>query len=423
MITDRAILHGHDKCKHFMKYVENTNHSKYHNDTERLQMSKYGGQKELISFVMEFVERHPQLSLPLMTQSSINGLLKWTARLLSSGMTLPSIADDVAAAIKTLFDLYILTVLRICARTGMNEDSLIGLTCKEGIPSKSMLSLTIEADICSPLHGEDLTPLQNYVSQGRQRLSGIVNLDKFEASEINIASPRSKNVLEHAASSLEKEVSAAVSCMLVALFADIVSGQFQHISTEYDHSINSFGTYAKDVMTMTPQLIRQACRLACAHALSSKEFIFQIICVGRAWEDEDIQEYSNSYVEDLHERMSQLWALLSMPSPCLPYPILKYTWDLTIRSAFYTLIEGFAKVTACSTGGRSLMSMDLNTLSDKLNPDSVKRHLIEAYPNIKTPPASSYRGEGKQYVDAYIKVVFYPDEVRSKQGIVKVLFL
>jgi len=409
MITDRAILHGHGKCKHFMKFVEIINHSEYRHDTKSFDLTEYDGRKELLSFVMEFVERHPQYSLPLMTQSSINGLVKWTARLLSAGITLPSIADDVATAVKTLFDLYIMTVFRICSRTRMNEDALIGLTNKNGIASKSMLSLTIEADICSPLHGEDLAPLQNYVHQGRQRLSSIVNLDKFEASDI--ASPRSKNGLEHVASNLEKEVAAAASCMFVALFADVVSSQFQQIDTEHNHSIDAFGTYAKDVMSMTTQLIRQACRLCCAHAISSKEFIFQIICVGRAWEDENIQEYSNSYVDDLHERLSQLWALLSVQSPFLPYLILKYTWDQIVRSAFYTLIEGFSKVTACSHGGRSLMSMDLNTLSDKLNPDSVKKHLIEVFPNINAPPASSHRGEGKQYVDAYIKVVFYPDEV------------
>jgi hypothetical protein len=56
--------------------------------------------------------------------------------------------------------------------------------------------------------------------------------------------------------------------------------------------------------------------------------------------------------------------------------------------------------------------MDLNTLSDGLNPDTVKRNLSDAYPTVISPPSSSYRGEGKQYVDAYIKVFFYPDEVR-----------
>ena len=61
------------------------------------------------------------------------------------------------------------------------------------------------------------------------------------------------------------------------------------------------------------------------------------------------------------------------------------------------------------------MSMDLNTLSDGLNPGTVKKCLVDVYPTVTTPHASSYRGEGKQYVDAYIKVFFYPDEVRLAQ--------
>lgn len=134
--------------------------------------------------------------------------------------------------------------------------------------------------------------------------------------------------------------------------------------------------------------------------------------MGNVWEDDDIQEYSNSYVEELHERCGEIWAFLSTTSVRLPNALLRYMWDNIVRSAFYTLIEGFSKVTNCSTGGRSLMSMDLNTLSDGLHPDTIKGNLVDTYPSIKSPPASSYRGEGKQYVDAYIKVFFYPDEVR-----------
>jgi hypothetical protein len=231
-----------------------------------------------------------------------------------------------------------------------------------------------------------------------------------------MASPRPKNDLEHVSEKFDKEIAAVASCTFVALLVDVASQLLTSSMTSTDesslsNSVKSFNTYATNVLAMTPQLIRQSCRLACTHAISAKDVIFQIICVGSTWEDDDIHEYSNSYVEDLHEKMSEIWGIMSTSSS-LPYPLLKYSWDQLVRSAFHTLIEGFSKVTNCSTGGRSFMSMDLNTLSDGLNPDTVKRNLSDAYPTVISPPSSSYRGEGKQYVDAYIKVFFYPDEVR-----------
>lgn len=363
---------------------------------------------------MQFVEKETQLLLPVMTESAANGLVKWTARLLSIGISLTSVVDDAISAVKTLFDLYIMTVFRICGRSTMNENALLEQGKQDLNASKSssrMLSLTIEADVCSPLHGEDLKSLKNYVDQARERLDGMVNLDKFQASELELSS---KKGVDQAAARLEKDVAAAVSCVFAALLADIAS---QVLSSSDDESlgpsIHLFSSYAMDIAAMTPHMVRQSCRLACVHAISGKDVIFQIMCVGNVWMDDDIQEYSNPYVEDLYERCGELWAILSTSSPRLPDPLLRYTWDHLVRSAFHTLIEGFSKVTNCSTGGRSLMSMDLNTLSDGLNPDTIQKNLIDAYPAISSPPESSYRGEGKQYVDAYIKVFFYPDEVCS----------
>lgn len=419
-IADRAILHGHGQCHYLMDFLSKNIPSKDDKDirAKKLELRDCDGLQILASSVMQFVEWQPHLSVSIMTQSAANGLLKWTARLLSVGIKLPSVANDAMAAVKTLFDLYILTVFRICGRSRINEDTLIGLDKNEtnaSKPNAGVLSLTIEADICSPLHGEDFASLQNYIAHARERLGGMVNLDKFQASESFVESPRSKSGVEYASARLKKDVAASISCIFTAFLAHVVSQVLRNSLESCDHfreAIESFELYVSDVISMTPQLIRQSCRLASTHAISGKDVIFQIICLGNAWEDDDIQEYSNSYAEDLYERCGELWAFLSTSSPSMPEALLRYTWDHVVRSAFHTLIEGFSKVTNCSTGGRSLMSMDLNTLSDGLNPGTMKKSLSDAHPSVTMPHASSYRGEGKQYVDAYIKVFFYPDEVR-----------
>ena len=415
-ITHRAVLHGHDQFEYVKQLLDVMNTSsdkRCHVIDKCFQLHDCDALKMLTSFVIQFTESQP-LSLSIMTQSSTNGLLKWATRLLSIGMTLPSITDDVCAALMALFDLYILTVFRICGHSKINEDALIGMIQKQTVSTKTStsISLTIEADICSPLCGEDLSSLQNYINQARMRLEDIVNLDKFEASTAADPSPRSNKDIDHAVYHLEKEIAAAVSCIFVAYFADVLSQLLSSGVTNLNlESSEAFTKFTTDVLTMTPQLVRQSCRLACARAISGKEVIFQIICIGSTWEDDDIQEYSNAYVEDLSERCVEVWRCLSLSCPTLPNPVLKYAWDHVVRAAFHTLIEGFSKVTTCSTGGRSLMSMDLNTLSDCLNPNAVKNILVDEYPSLNPPPASSCRGEGKQYVDAYIKVFFYPDEV------------
>lgn len=267
-ISDRAILHGHGPCRLLTKFLEDSTHPKVDRRiaVEILQFCECDVLRDLASFLMQFVERQPQLSLSIMTQSTANGLLKWTARLISIGMMLPSVTDEALAAVKTLFDLYILTVFRICGRSTINEDALIGL--KDVSSSKrntSMLSLTIEADICSPLHGEDMESLQNYVSQARGRLGGMVNLDKFQASsESDPSSPRRKNGIDQVAIRLEGDIAASVSCIFVALLADVVS-QVLCRSMTNDGSVTpaaeSFSSFAKVIIAMTPQLVRQSCRL------------------------------------------------------------------------------------------------------------------------------------------------------------------
>lgn len=71
--------------------------------------------------------------------------------------------------------------------------------------------------------------------------------------------------------------------------------------------------------------------------------------------------------------------------------LVSETWNQLVESGFLALLEGFAKVYDCSTEGRALMSMDLASFSTAL--------------------PSSKPTRGMQYVDMYIKVFYFPEEV------------
>ena len=95
----------------------------------------------------------------------------------------------------------------------------------------------------------------------------------------------------------------------------------------------------------------------------------------------------------------------------LPDIILTQAWLFIVESAYLTLLEGFSKVLSCSTEGRALMSIDLATLSSSLSATGIKERLNDQFDlDIKLPSQSICR-RGMQYVDMYIKVFYFPEEV------------
>ena len=117
--------------------------------------------------------------------------------------------------------------------------------------------------------------------------------------------------------------------------------------------------------------------------------------VGDGWAESKLNEHCNDYVEPLVERCTSLLKYLSSCQLKNQPPIIKETWDYIAESGFLALLEGFGKIYDCSTEGRALMSMDLATFSTTIPPASPKR--------------------GMQYVDMYIKVFYFPEEVRHMQ--------
>ncbi|KAL7543698.1 hypothetical protein ACHAXR_012979 [Thalassiosira sp. AJA248-18] len=444
LITTRSEDSGYRYCTSFAQFLEDVApyHSPTQNDMTRRLQSCFGmTSKEFSAAVLPFVEMKPcgERSLSILTQSSANGLVKWTARLLAIGSALPLVADDAYAAVMTLFDLYILTVFRLCAGSKLNEDVLIGFgrgtTARSA--SSSSISLTMEADAVAPLPWKesDFAQIQEFIRSSRKRLENIVNLDKFHSSNDGMCptSPRSKNAVINFAKRLEKEAAAAYSCFFAAILVDVASKIFNDekdyqsqqgplwddlkdmatTNRENDDSVvhtncQSLVAYASTVASIVPNLVTQTIRFATVNSMSGKELIFQVICCGRVWEDGSMHEHSNTYVDDLCERSALVWGYMSSSMRLSP-PALQYTWNQLVWSAFMLLLEGFSKVPKCSTEGRSLMSMDLAALSHGLIPETVHAELEDDYAMI-SPPPQACREDMMRYVDTFIKVFYFPNE-------------
>ena len=438
LITKRAEDSGYRQLSSFGKFLDNLLDTHSKNIIQRSQWQAQGcgiASDEFISAIFPFVEMNDcgERTISILTQSSSNGLVRWATRLLSIGNALPLVANDASAAVMTLIDLYVLTVFRFCAGSKLNEDVLIGFGRGTAVSSaaSTSLSLTMEADAVAPLPRESWTFMQTqkFITSSRDRLKDIVNLDKFQSSSVTCpTSPRSKNVVSIFARRLEKEAAAACSCFFVALLVDVASTIFcdgkdppsqqkqplwvdlkdTAISIEKQATYNDLKQYAADFVAVVPTLVAQTTRFATVNSLSGKELIFQIMCCGRIFENQNMQEHSNAYVDSLCERSASLWGYLSS-STTLPTPALHYTWNHLIWSAFMLLLEGFTKVN-CSMEGRSLMSMDLATLSHGFMPDTLMAELEDDFPGISPPPQICREGM-MRYVDTFIKVFYFPNEV------------
>lgn len=436
LITTRSEHSGYRRLISFEEFLDNS--ANIHSDTIQQLPWRVQGcgmiSNEFTSAVLPFVEMNAcgERTISILTQSSSNGLMRWTTRLLAIGNALPLVAKDASAAVMTLIDLYILTVFRFCAGSKLNEDVLIGFgrgTAASSAASTSG-SLTMEADAVAPLLRDRrvIGQTQEFIASSRNRLKDIVNLDKFQSSSDTCTTPpRSNNVVPTFARRLEKEAAAACSCFFVAVLVDVASTIFNDgkdqlseqqplwadlkdlvSSSEKPENCNDLKHYAAKFVAVVPTLVAQTTRFATVNSISGKELVFKIMCCGRTFENRSMQEQSNAYVDDLCERSASLWGHLSS-STRLPPPALHYTWNHLVWSAFMLLLEGFSKVN-CSMEGRSLMSMDLATLSHGLMPETVMGELEDDYSAIGPPPQSCREGM-MRYVDAFIKVFYFPNEV------------
>ena len=135
--------------------------------------------------------------------------------------------------------------------------------------------------------------------------------------------------------------------------------------------------------------------------------IIQIVAIGDGWSEGRLNEHCNTYVDRLSDRYGVLWAHLSSSS--LTESILYDAWGYVVESGFLALLEGFSKISKCSTEGRALMSIDLATFSSNVNKNALGDRIGATTSSLCPPSVDPSRG--MQYVGTYIKVFYFPYQV------------
>lgn len=102
-----------------------------------------------------------------------------------------------------------------------------------------------------------------------------------------------------------------------------------------------------------------------------------------------------------------LWSCLCKDKN-IPKGAIDVIWETSVAGVYMSLLDGFSRISYCSTEGRALMSMDLAAYASSCSP----RALTERFKAgaIQVKPPELHLSRGMPYVDTYIKVFYFPSQ-------------
>lgn len=400
---------------------------------------------------------------PIIAPDSVTrGLVVWLSRLLAIFERLPLIAEDTSSVFANIFDLYFTTVLRLCVGCPKKEKILLGIdrpsaallvrddysmapVSSSKVPGSPLfgsfrkrasfnrgqsanrsppsVSAFVDAEIFAPTPKEkaNILRLRHFVLRAQRSLQDVVNLDKVGSWIVDRAHT-TESMEEYVCGisrSLEKREAAAWSCFAVAGLVDVVSAfakcslKSVFSAEELLRDADSLVSYAGNVLAITPTLVAMASQQSCVRAIDGLAIVKRIVAVDSGWEECKLNEHANDYVEELVEKCAFLWGFMSL-SAKLPSDLRSATWERIVTGAYMSLLEGFARVSVCSTEGRALMTLDLASFSAGINPSSVVDRLEQRSLHAPTPPSIPAATALSMQLANFIKAFYLPQDDRLK---------
>eukprot|EP00529_Nitzschia_sp_RCC80_P009267 CAMPEP_0113455398 /NCGR_PEP_ID=MMETSP0014_2-20120614/8356_1 /TAXON_ID=2857 /ORGANISM="Nitzschia sp." /LENGTH=2233 /DNA_ID=CAMNT_0000346829 /DNA_START=293 /DNA_END=6994 /DNA_ORIENTATION=- /assembly_acc=CAM_ASM_000159 len=407
---------------------------------------------EIMQLLEVMVSSQSLPSIPIATDSLLNGVLPWISRLLAIMTKIPSLIDDVTDVVTNIFDLYTTTVFRLCAGSSAREKFLLGLADATngdqkdsssrssspmfglGLGSQSsthnklsrdapVVPAQVEGELCALTitEADGLASLSAFLMKGQRDLQKIAKLDYVDnwvpdppvtddTEEIQFASAT--------AAALAKRQAAAWSCVVLAIAVHVMDEQFGDQSAK-------LRTYSEQVLQGIPAMVTLCQRVSCMRSIRGKAMILEILSLGPTWEESKLHEQPNDYVDFMCEFMSLVWAslcdltsnnedqVIQQQQTRLPRSILNGIWETFVGCGYMILLDGFSRVPFCSTEGRALMSMDLRSYFNGISTRAVTRRLGHYRSEFVTeswlPDDSEIRPfRSTSYVDTYTRIFYFP---------------
>lgn len=407
--------------------------------------------------VDSFLEDSGDSVMLLAPRCVTEGLIPWTGRLVAIISKLRPIAEDTSAVLANLCDLYITTVFRLCSCNVHHERLLLGLKNPSPFPESSkeirspktrvksagsplfssfkstpkagggvsrppmVLPSVLDAEICSPLLKDRAQVLQlgTFLQRAQRSLQDVVNLDMVD-SWLSDPTRLDDSLEEHVCRStqvLEKRQAAAWSTYLTAIVMAAGLHEAQGLVSHDRHpvaDIDALACYVKTLVEVTPTMVSVSSKHAAIRAVNGRDVVLNVVNCDAEWRGSKFHEHPNELVYDLAEKCALIWGYLSL-SRKLPRSILHSTWESLQSVSYLSLLEGFARISGCTTEGRALMTLDLASFASEMRPTSIVEKLDSYALGAPPPPlTTSTKLCTENVVETYVKVFYFPQEDAMK---------
>jgi Protein of unknown function C-terminus (DUF2451) len=266
------------------------------------------------------------------------------------------------------------------------------------------LPADLHADICSPLPNEQgsLCAVREFVFRAQRSLEDIVNIDMVDQwlSDSKGGDSVEEKACLSAQILMKREAAIMSSVVLSYVLALTVDN-----ANRTQEELKTFQSYARSLLQITLPLSWVTRKISTVRSVNCAEIVKDILSVGDAWDESKLHESANSYVDEVSDLCALLWGYLNA-SGKMPEPLQATVWHSILHMVYMSFVEGFSRITNCSTEGRSLMSLDTACLAANLNRKSVQERCSNVV--LADLPPEPRIGFNRTHVDSYIKAFYLP---------------
>jgi hypothetical protein len=256
---------------------------------------------ELYEELLEYIARSDTRELMIGSKSSTFALGRWTKRLIHIQNNLPLVADEVSQVLCNLYDLYFLTVFRICCGSTQSESIILGSATRSDFAFNERFPLDLQPnrkqaksvgavysssrrtnilvtnscadDINAPLlgFGAVVSNLEKFIRRGQQELSTMVKLDQVEKWQFVGTKGNQIDTSDYTFTCLKKRLAAASSCLFAACLLNV---SIAHINVLSETDIIS--GYHSGLMNVIIHMKKTMFRVAATRAIGSQRIVSNV---------------------------------------------------------------------------------------------------------------------------------------------------
>ena len=347
---------------------------------------------------------HFEHSVMFVTQTSLNGLARYTGRFLELMHILPSSGPEIFEGLCHLFNVYIATIFN-CFIPDNERQKVLGKSTSKMAnesPDQSKEFEVLHTYINSLFDGTNQNGHILYFHSADGVKDDTLAINKSVSATLQIAAVL-QSVPEVVGDpsnfySIHERIVAAESCWFAAKLLNETKSKFVKLLPE--SYVVVCNTYIAQYQSISSQLQGMIYRTMCPQLITQSTLV-PLIIDSQGWDSKKQREQPHDWVDLLVFNCRHVWEYLlnQQDSAETSELVREQLWIELCQSAFDTVIEAYSKLRKTTTQGRALMSLNVSALHNAL----------DAIHSCRPP-------RGKHHIDNYIRA-FYMSEPDMLQWI------